>query len=152
MNLYTKLGAGDVVLPDEADRSLVTGIRINATGIVVAPLVPGMRAVNFVDAKKACAELDFDGQTWASGDITLIFPVADRTRHSPALDPEYFWWLIDAIQQTDCWRLWSGTPDASDPGVYAWTLYLRTGGSYLSAQNYEGLPLAVRGPVSVPGQ
>ena len=45
-----------------------------------------------------------------------------------------------------------GLADASDPEVNAWNLNLNNGNSNLNNQNNKGLPLAVRGPVSVPGE
>ena len=39
MKAFTKLSLQDLPLPDDADMAEVGGIRINATGIVVAPRV-----------------------------------------------------------------------------------------------------------------
>ena len=153
MNPYVKLGAGDIALPDDADRDLVRGILIKSTQIIVAPLVANKhKPADYKKALKTSAALNFDGHRWRAPEIEEVLLLPDRRRFAPALDPEYFWWLIEAMEKSGCSWIWTATADASDPEVYAWYLRLGNGGSSLNNQNNEGLPLAVRGPVSVPGQ
>ena len=126
------------------------GILINATGILVAPMLMNEgKPATWKDAKELAAACRYGDHTdWRLPTVEEAFHIADRSRFDPALDPEHFQFLIDAEIR---W-LWTSTEDASVPAAYAWYVLLSGGYCDLSGQRGRGLVVAVRGPVASPGQ
>ena len=144
---FSKVSHTDLVLPDDTPIEEIGGIRINATGIIVAPfLLADGRSVPWQKSVELAAKLDFGGHQWRAPEVEEAFLIPDRSRFAPAVDPQFFPFLSKGG-----W-IWTATADASDLESFAWGVGLCRGGSLLSAQADHGLALAVRGPVAVPGQ
>lgn len=104
----------------------------------------------FRDTPTLIAELNakaFGGFTdWRMPTVAELFALADRTRHSPAID-------TDAFPTCKGGWYWSSTVDASSPSDYAWVVDFYYGGAYCIRQDDDGRVRAVRSvsPAS-PGQ
>ena len=74
---------------------------------------------------------------WRMPTAEELFALADRSRHSPAID-------TDAFPTCKGGWYWSSTVDASSPSGCAWYVYFYDGGAYYDHQNYNGRVRAVR--------
>jgi hypothetical protein len=94
-----------------------------------------------MDWKKAMAhpkKLTIAGfDDWRLPTVEELFCLADRTKHSPAIDTAFF-------QKCEGGWYWSSTVDASSPGDFAWYVLFSLGSSDFSSQSYRGLVRAVR--------
>ncbi|UZW62724.1 DUF1566 domain-containing protein [Lysobacter enzymogenes] len=81
-----------------------------------------LRNVNHEKATKVCAELGLAAHNdWRLPTVEELFALADRTRHSPAIDTE-------AFPDTHNDWYWTSTTRAGDSS-YAWIVYFDDGGS-----------------------
>ena len=77
---------------------------------------------------------------WRLPSVEELFLLADRSRHSPAIDTEYF-----PACKSDWY--WTETRAAYSPGVFAWYVSFYDGGASWGVQGYGGFVRACR-----PGQ
>jgi len=89
-------------------------------------------------AEKACRECRVGGHDdWRMPTVEELFPLADRSKVSPAIDTEFF---------PDCpseW-FWTSTPDAESPSDCAWFVSFSDGYSGYDGRGYYGRVRAVR--------
>src|SRR6185312_262272 len=97
---------------------------------------------------------EFCGQKWRAPQIEELFPICDRSKFDPALDPAFWQFLIDGYKsdQDGNWRIWSATKYAESPESLAWNLFLNYGYALVYHQYGVGFALAVCGPVPSAGQ
>jgi hypothetical protein len=99
-------------------------------------LVPG-GSRNWKDSLAAAAAVRLLGKDdWRAPTLEERLSINDYTRHSPALDTEYF-------AKESGWE-WTSTPDAESPSDYAWLVHLGHGDSYRDNQSYHNYVRAVR--------
>ena len=98
----------------------------------------GTELLTWSKAADACRALDLGGfKDWRLPTVEELFLLADRTRHSPAIDTTFF---------PDCksdWY-WTSTPAAFSPGVSAWLVAFGYGDSYWNGQRNDCHVRAVR--------
>jgi len=98
----------------------------------------GTKLLTWSKAADACRALDLGGfKDWRLPTVEELFLLADRTRHSPAIDTTFF---------PDCksdWY-WTSTPAAYSPGVCAWFVDFGGGGSGWGSQRHDCHVRAVR--------
>jgi len=102
------------------------------------------------EAQAAIDKLNAEGfggfNDWRIPEVEVLFPLADRTRHHPAIDTEFF-----PTCKSD-WYL-TATDDASEEksedtghSDYAWVVYFGGGYSYINNRHLRFRVRAVRGP------
>ena len=74
---------------------------------------------------------------WRLPSVEELFLLADRSRHSPAIDTEYF-----PACKSDWY--WTGTLYAPSPGVYAWYVYFSGGDAFWVDRDGFGFVRACR--------
>ena len=95
------------------------------------------KPMNFSSAQKSCAECSIGGhKDWRLPTIDELLSIVDRSRHSPAMDTEFF-------HCEGVWY-WSSTPLASSPSDYAWIVNFSNGYASYSGHDYFGFVRAVR--------
>jgi hypothetical protein len=117
MNRFTKIGAeGEKLAGDAAEWVAVLD---NTTALLWT--VKETARLTWKKATAAVAKLDTAGFTdWRLPTVEELFLLADRTKHSPAIDTAFF---------PDCksdWY-WASTPAAFSPGECAWDVYFYDG-------------------------
>jgi hypothetical protein len=133
---FQKIGADGTQLPDTATDHVVvldtrTHLMWSATDITDKPLP-------FKKCGDACKSLALAGFTdWRMPTVEELFALADRNRHSPAIDTDAF------PSCTGGWY-WSSTVDASSPSDYAWYVYFGYGYAGCDRQGANGRVRAVR--------
>jgi hypothetical protein len=134
MSRFTKIGADGAKLPDDATEWVAA--LDNTTQLIWT--VNETARQTWKKAQAAVKKLDIAGFTdWRLPTIEELFLLADRTRHSPAIDTAFF---------PDCkseWY-WTSTPSAYSPGVYAWFVLFSYGGAYWLDQGNGAFVRAVR--------
>ena len=137
------IGADGAALP--ADSTDYVAIQNTKTGLMASAAL-GAARFTFGDAEKACAALTTAGFTdWRLPTVEELFPMADRTRFSPAVDPEQYPFL-----ESDWY--WSGTVDPSSPSGFAFGVGFYSGAAGIYYQDYRGRVLAVRSVGAAAGQ
>lgn len=91
--------------------------------------------------KEACAvpaTLKTAGfKDWRMPTVEELFPLADRTKYSPAIDTAFF---------PGCKKdwYWTSTPEAASPSVYAWVVSFGFHGANWYIQDFRAFVRAVR--------
>jgi hypothetical protein len=134
MSRFTKIGADGAKLADEAtDWAAVLD---NTTALIWT--VKESKPLTWKKAKAAVEKLDTAGFTdWRLPTVEELFLLADRTKHSPAIDTAFF---------PDCkseWY-WTSTPAAFSPGDCAWLVNFYNGGASWCNQGDGAFVRAVR--------
>ena len=131
MSRFTKVGADGAKLADDATEWVA--VLDNTTSLIWT--VKETKQMVWKKAQAAVAKLVIAGFTdWRLPTVEELFLLADRTKHSPAIDTAFF---------PDCkseWY-WTSTPAASSPGVYAWCVGFNSG---LALWGDQGSGLRVR--------
>jgi hypothetical protein len=134
MSRFTKIGADGAKLPDDATEWVAA--LDNTTQLIWT--VNETARQTWKKAQAAVKKLDIAGFTdWRLPTIEELFLLADRTRHSPAIDTAFF---------PDCkseWY-WTSTPSAFSPGVFAWIVFFDYGSAFWCDQGSDHYVRAVR--------
>ena len=134
MSRFTKIDADGAKLSDDAAEWVA--VLDNTTQLVWT--VKETKPLTWKKAQTAVAKLDVAGFTdWRLPSVEELFMLADRTKHSPAIDTVFF---------PDCktdWY-WTSTPAAYSPGGYAWLVGFYNGTAYWLNQDYDFHVRAVR--------
>lgn len=92
---------------------------------------------NWKDSLAAAAAVRLLGKNdWRAPTLEERLSINDYTRHSPAVDTEYF-------AKESGWE-WTSTPDAESPSDCAWGVLLGSGYSLRGSQGHRGYVRAVR--------
>lgn len=134
MSRFTKIGADGAKL-DDAAKEWVAALD-NTTGLLWS--VEETKRLTWKKASAAVAKMDAAGFTdWRLPTVEELFLLADRTKHSPAIDTAYF---------PDCksdWY-WTSTPAASSPSDCAWLVLFYYGFAYWGNRSLDYCVRAVR--------
>lgn len=134
MSRFTKIGADGAKLADDAAEWVA--VLDNTTALIWT--VKETKEMNWKKAAAAVGKLDTAGfADWRLPTVEELFLLADRTKHSPAIDTAFF---------PDCkseWY-WTGTPAAYSPGDYAWGVSFGFGFAYWGGRDGGGCVRAVR--------
>jgi Protein of unknown function (DUF1566) len=134
MSRFTKIGADGAKLGDDATEWVA--VLDNTTQLIWT--VEETKRLTWKKAKAAVEKLDTAGFTdWRLPTVEELFLLADRTKHSPAIDTAFF---------PDCksdWY-WTSTPAACSPGDCAWVVSFYDGYASWSAQGIDFYVRAVR--------
>ena len=134
MNRFTKIGADGAKLADDAAEWVA--VLDNTTQLLWT--VEETDEMNWKDAQTSVQALTTAGFTdWRLSTVEELFLLADRTKHSPAIDTAFF---------PNCkseWY-WTGTPAAYSPGDYAWLVGFNLGNAGWGSQGYDYHVRAVR--------
>jgi Protein of unknown function (DUF1566) len=134
MSRFTKIGSDGAKLGDDAAEWVA--VLDNTTQLIWT--VEETKRLTWKKAKAAVEKFDIAGFTdWRLPTVEELFLLADRTKHSPAIDTAFF---------PDCksdWY-WTSTPAAYSPGVYAWLVGFYDGLSYWFNQDNDVFVRAVR--------
>jgi hypothetical protein len=133
---FQKIGADGALLPDSAaDYVAVIDIRTN---LMWSANDSTDKPLPFKKCGAACKALQLAGFTdWRMPTVEELFLLADRSKHSPAIDTDAF------PSCTGGWY-WTSDVDASSPSVCAWGVYFGNGFAYYYDQNGSGRVRAVR--------
>ena len=100
-----------------------------------------LKRLTFKKALKAPEKLVTAGfKDWRLPTVEELFLLADRTRHSPAIDTDFF-------PDTPSDWFWSSTVAASSPSDCAWFVYFYGGHSGWDDQDNEACVRAVRAAI-----
>ncbi len=114
---FTKIAADGAKLADDAAEWVA--VLDNTTALIWS--VKEMKPLTWKKARSAVTKLDTAGFTdWRLPTVEELFLLADRTKHSPAIDTAFF---------PDCqsdWY-WTSTPEAFSTGGCAWVVYFYNG-------------------------
>jgi hypothetical protein len=117
MSRFTKIGADGAKLADDAAEW--DAVLDNTTQLIWT--VKETARYTWKKAAAAVKKLDTAGFTdWRLPTVEELFLLADRTKHSPAIDTTFF---------PDCksdWY-WTATPAACSPGGFAWLVVFSFG-------------------------
>jgi Protein of unknown function (DUF1566) len=134
MSRFTKIGADGAKLGDDATEWVA--VLDNTTQLIWT--VEETKRLTWKKAKAAVEKLDTAGFTdWRLPTVEELFLLADRTKHSPAIDTAFF---------PDCksdWY-WTSTPAAHSPGDCAWFVGFGNGGAGWYGQDGGAYVRAVR--------
>lgn len=134
MSRFTKVGADGAKLADDASEWVA--VLDNTTSLIWT--VKETKSLPWKKAQTAVAKLDIAGFTdWRLPTVEELFLLADRTKHSPAIDTAFF---------PDCkseWY-WTSTPAAYSPGVCAWVVGFGSGNANWGLQDLDFGVRAVR--------
>ncbi len=104
---------GDLIKPKESKTQRFTkipdGVLDNRTGLTWSNTLCDGKNVNQAKAAEACAEL---GDGWRLPTVDELFSLVDRSRHSPAINTDFF-------PDTKKDWYWTSEPYAANPDV-AW--------------------------------
>ena len=134
MSRFTKINAEGAALPADATEWVAN--LDTTTGLMWAK--DHLPEMTWAAAQEAVAKLNVAGLGgWRLPTVEELFLLADRTRHSPAIDTDAF---------PDCpsdW-FWTSTPAAWSPGDYAWYVSFYNGRSGWDNQSVNCFVRAVR--------
>lgn len=134
MSRFTKVGADGAKLADDAAEWVA--VLDNTTALLWS--VEETDRLTWKKAQGAVKKLKTAGfADWRLPTVEELFLLANRTKHSPAIDTMYF---------PDCksdWY-WTGTPAASSPGDCAWGVSFGYGYALWSNQVFDVHVRAVR--------
>ncbi len=130
---FIKLDASGAALPaSAADWAQVID---NETGLIWMADASKER-MTFPQAKTYAESLGTGAASWRLPTIKELLSLVDYTRHSPAIDTEFF--------RCESAFHWSSTPVASSPSVCARYVGFYGGNSYYNYQSYDAFVRAVR--------
>ncbi len=134
MSRFTKVGADGAKLADGAAEWVA--VLDNTTALLWT--VEETKEMNWAKAQASVQKLETAGFTdWRLPTVEELFLLADRTKHSPAIDTAYF------PKRKSEWY-WTSTPAAYSPGDYAWVVYFGYGGAGWGSQDGGFCVRAVR--------
>lgn len=135
---FTKLLANGTRWLDPQDGECVAVYDSKTNLTWMSRLVAG-DARNWKDSLTAAAAVRLFGKDdWRAPTIEERLSINDYTKHSPALDADYF-----EPSEKSAWE-WTSTPDASVPSGCAWFVNLSSGGAGRSGQGGHSQVRAVR--------
>ncbi|MEN6538888.1 MAG: DUF1566 domain-containing protein [Mizugakiibacter sp.] len=107
------------------------------TGLMWSQATLNKRGISHAKAEKLCAELDLAGhKDWRLPTADELFALADRSRHSPAID-------IEAFPDTRSDWYWTSTPSAWASSC-AWLVDFDYGYASHNRRDYDAFVRAVR--------
>lgn len=124
---------GTLLAADTAEWVAVLDTRTNLMWAV--EVSKRMTWAKALEAPKQLAIAGF--KDWRLPTVEELFLLADRTRHSPAIDADFF-------PKTPSEWFWTSTPAAWSPSDGAWFVNFSYGHSGWSNRSYECLVRAVR--------
>jgi Protein of unknown function (DUF1566) len=134
MSRFTKIGADGAKLADDAGEWVA--VLDNTTQLIWT--VKETARMTWKKAGAAVKKLDTAGfADWRLPTVEELFMLADRTKHSPAIDTAFF---------PECksdWY-WTSTPAAYSPGDYAWVVDFSYGYADWDYQDSDYYVRAVR--------
>jgi Protein of unknown function (DUF1566) len=134
MSRFTKIAADGAKLADDATEWVA--VLDNTTALIWT--VEETKGMPWKKAQAAVKKLDTAGfKDWRLPTVEELFLLADRTKHSPAIDTAFF-----PSCKSDWY--WTSTPAAFSPGVYAWGVYFYYGNAGWYNQGYGLCVRAVR--------
>ncbi len=139
---FAKVDAQGRTLP--ADASDWAAVYDAVTGLMWSRDNVTKKSVEHAKAEKACAELELAGATdWRLPTVDELFALADRSRHMPAIDVEFF-----PVCKSDWY--WTASPAAWSPSSDAWVVGFYHGYAYSFHRDGVAFVRAVRSVVAVP--
>ena len=136
MTRFTKIGADGAQLDQGATDHVA--VLDNEHGLMWAVAYATKKPTTQPKAVAAAAKLDLLGHAdWRLPTVEELFALADRTKHDPAIDTDFF-----PGTKSD-WH-WSSTPWAGSPGSYAWSVSFLNGYAGYDPHGYGGFVRAVR--------
>jgi hypothetical protein len=133
---FQKIGADGAQLPDSATDHVA--IIDNRTNLMWSANDSTDKPLPFKKCAAACKELMIAGfSDWRMPTVEELFLLADRSKHSPAIDTAAF------PSCTGGWY-WSSDVDASSPSVCAWVVHFGYGFAGCYGQGSSGRVRAVR--------
>jgi hypothetical protein len=133
---FTKLLANGRVWLDPQDGECVA-VYDSKTNLTWSHSLVAGGSRNWKDSLAAAAAVRLLGKDdWRAPTLEERLSINDYTRHSPALDTEYF-------AKESGWE-WTSTPDAESPSGSAWLVFLGCGFSSRGSQSYHYYVRAVR--------
>jgi Protein of unknown function (DUF1566) len=134
MSRFTKIAADGAKLADDATEWVA--VLDNTTGLIWT--VEETKGMPWKKAQAAVKKLDTAGfKDWRLPTVEELFLLADRTKHSPAIDTAFF------PKCKSDWY-WTSTPAAYSPGDYAWVVDFDGGGAGWLGQGHDFCVRAVR--------
>jgi hypothetical protein len=134
MNRFIKIGADGLQLPDGA----ASWVAVKDTRLDLWWSVAETESMLQPKACEAAAALTIAGFTdWRLPTVDELFALADRARHTPAIDVALF---------PNCkpgWY-WTSTRAAYSPAMCAWVVFFGDGGATFGDQGNLGFVRAVR--------
>jgi Protein of unknown function (DUF1566) len=118
-NRFTKIGADGTRL--EANATAWAAILDATTGLTWAAAEP--KPMTWETAIAWAKELALGGFAWRIPTFEELIMLADRNKHSPAIDKHYF-------PDCKCAWYWTSTPAAYMPSEGAWVVAFRSGHSF----------------------
>ena len=132
---FTKIGTDGAELPEDATQWVAVR---DSTSDLIWSVEEVKKPLTWKKSIEWAKKLTVAGFTdWRLPTVEELFLLADRTRHSPAIDTTFF---------PDCksdWY-WTSTPAAFSPGVSAWLVAFGYGDSYWNGQRNDCHVRAVR--------
>lgn len=131
---FVKIGEdGALLAADAAEWVAVIDTRTNLMWAVEV-----LKRQTWKKAQASATELAIAGfKDWRLPSVEELFLLADRTRHDPAIDTNFF-------PKTPSDWFWTSTPAAWSPSGYAWIVYFDGGNSSWGGQGNEFRVRAVR--------
>ncbi|GAA0721543.1 DUF1566 domain-containing protein [Dokdonella soli] len=121
-------------IPEATDAGIVLD---SSAGLMWSAADVGDDEMTWQEATDACAKLNLGGFTdWRLPTVEELFPLADRSRYSPAIDTAFF-----PTCKSDWY--WTASPVASNPDD-AWIVGFDYGGAYLYYRGFQCRVRAVR--------
>jgi hypothetical protein len=134
MHRFIKISAAGLELPDSA----TAWVAVKDTRLGLWWSVAETESMVQSEASQAAAALTIAGfSDWRLATVDELFALADRTRHTPAIDVALF---------PNCkpgWY-WSATRAAYSPTMCAWVVFFGDGGATFGDQANLGFVRAVR--------
>lgn len=131
---FTKIGGDGSVLP--ATATAWEAVLDNTTGLMWSLETKKVQSWRIADAAaRTIKAAGFDD--WHLPAIEQLFMLADRTRHSPAIDTAFF------PGTANDWHF-SSTPYASLPGDFRWFVVFADGNAGWGGEDDDGFVRAVR--------
>ncbi len=134
MSRFTKIGTDGAKLADDAAKWVA--VLDNTSQLIWT--IEETKEMTWKKAHSAVKKLNTCGfSDWRLPTVEELFLLADRTKHTPAIDTAFF---------PNCksdWY-WTSTPAALSPDAYAWFVYFDSGGTGWFARDGSLLVRAVR--------
>ena len=132
---FTKIGTDGAELPEDATQWVAVR---DSTSDLIWSVEEVKKPLTWKKSIEWAKKLTVAGFTdWRLPTVEELFLLADRTRHSPAIDTTFF------PGCTSDWY-WTSTPAAYSPGDVAWLVRFSYGDSDWSYLSYDHRVRAVR--------